>query len=332
MQDVKPIEQWLADYHTDGVHLSVKELVQYRHHVKQLDLTPKRTPQARLAGTYVTRLKGRGMEFDESRHYQPGDDIRAIDWRVTARTGKTHTKIFREERERPVYIMTDLSANMQFGSQFSFKAVQAAHFSALVGWSAVSRGDKVGSLAFNQYQHIENKPKGRQTAVLSQIHQLVSLQQQAVADASPNGDSAIHNGKAFVDNCARLFRLAKPGSLVWIVSDFSHLDQKSLRTLSDINRHCEVRAAVVSDPLELSLPELNTRQSLTVTDGQQRQSILLGDSHHNTNYADLARQRMLVLCQQLEKLNVVSHAIDAGTPLLHQSFSPLHSRQFEAYQ
>lgn len=330
MLDQKSIQQWLKDNLTDGVHLSVGELVRYRHHVKHIDLTPKRTPQARLAGTYVTRLKGRGMEFDESRHYQPGDDIRAIDWRVTARTGKTHTKVFREERERPVYIMTDLSTTMQFGSQFSFKSVQAAHISALIGWSAIARGDKVGSLAFNNYQHIEHKPKGRQTAVLNQIHQLVTLQNQSASSSLELLDDANTSVSRFADNCARLYRLAKPGSLVWVISDLSQLDNRALRTLSDINRHCEVRTAIVSDPLEMSLPQMNSRQSLTVTDGQHRRSVLLGDTSTNINYAEQARERMLSMCEQLEKANVIGYGIDAGMPLLQQSIAPLHSRQFEA--
>ena len=116
-------QSYLARLQSDGIHLGVKELLQYRQFANLLDLTPRRTPQARLAGSYLTKHKGRGMEFDEARHYQPGDDIRAIAWRVTARTGKTHTKVYREERERPVFILCDMSSSMQFGTQLLLKSV-----------------------------------------------------------------------------------------------------------------------------------------------------------------------------------------------------------------
>ena len=124
MQD---IEKWLSKYQSNGVDLGIKELIHYQGKTALLNLSPRKTVQAKLAGAYLAKTKGRGMEFDEARHYQAGDDIRAIDWRVTARTGKTHTKLYREEKERPVFVLTDLSSSMQFGTQFLFKSVQAAH-------------------------------------------------------------------------------------------------------------------------------------------------------------------------------------------------------------
>ena len=148
MQD---IAKWLAKYHSDGVNLGIKELIHYQGKTSLLNLSPRKTVQAKLAGAYLAKTKGRGMEFDEARHYQAGDDIRAIDWRVTARTGKTHTKLYREEKERPVFVLTDLSSSMQFGTQFLFKSVQAAHLSALIAWSARKRGDRIGGLVFNQH-------------------------------------------------------------------------------------------------------------------------------------------------------------------------------------
>jgi uncharacterized protein (DUF58 family) len=177
--------------------------------------------QAKLAGAYLAKTKGRGMEFDEARHYQAGDDIRAIDWRVTARTGKTHTKLYREEKERPVFVLTDLSSSMQFGTQFLFKSVQAAHLSALIAWSARKRGDRIGGLVFNQHQHIECKPFTRQKAVLSLLNSMIKVQQGAKLGAQTTNQEKITLGNA----CARLRRLAHPGSLIFILSEFSQLDE-----------------------------------------------------------------------------------------------------------
>ena len=135
---------------------------------------------SKMSGNYLARSKGRGMEFDEVRHYQNGDDIRAIDWRVTARTGKTHTKLFKEEVERPVLIATDLSENMLFGSQLLFKSVQAAHLASLVAWHAKSRGDRVGGIVFNQHYHAELKPRSRLQGVLHYLHILSQVHHKSI--------------------------------------------------------------------------------------------------------------------------------------------------------
>jgi uncharacterized protein (DUF58 family) len=319
MLDSATIQEWLAKYATNGVTLNIGELIQYRHHINAIDLTPKRPPQARLAGTYVTRLKGRGMEFDESRHYQPGDDIRAIDWRVTARTGKTHTKIFREERERPVYILTDLSASMQFGSQFVFKSVQAAHLSALIAWSAIARGDKVGGISFNGLTHREDKPRTRQSSVLSQLNGILALQNESIA----NRHEGNNEKSTFYDSCLRLSRLVKPGSLVWILSDFRQLDSKSASVLADIQRHCEVCACLINDPMEIALPSAAHREALNVTDGQAIQTLVLGDSKTSQDYATWANKNLYHLSTLLDKTNLTSYELSSGTPLLMQKLKRL---------
>lgn len=308
----------LATNQTNGVKLAMPELLRYRQHTRALDLSPKRPPNAQLAGAYTTRLKGRGMEFDESRHYQPGDDIRAIDWRVTARTGKTHTKVFREERERPVFVLTDVSKSMQFGSQFLFKSVQAAHLSALICWTAKTRGDKVGGVTFNDATHLEHKPRSRDAAVLSQLHAICQLQQSnQPADADAGSE-------VFLNACRRLMRLAKPGSLVWIVSDFQYLTESSCAVLADINRHCEVRAAMIYDPLECQLPDGVAHQLLNVTDGEKRSELLLGDHQTNRQYRQIATARLKQTTDLLQKSGVLGMTLSAGAPLLDQSLQFSH--------
>ena len=131
MNQLSP-QQWRLQNGTTGTSLGLTELLWYQRYTKVLDLTPQMAIQSKLAGTYLAKSKGRGMEFDEVRHYQNGDDVRTIDWRVTARTGKVHTKLFREEKERPVFILTDLSSSMHFGSSLLFKSVQAAHLADVV--------------------------------------------------------------------------------------------------------------------------------------------------------------------------------------------------------
>ncbi len=309
-----PTEQTLTSLGSDGVHLGVTELVRYQQFTRLLDLTPRRMPQARLSGNYLTRHKGRGMEFDEARHYQPGDDIRAIDWRVTARTGKTHTKIYREERERPVFILCDLSASMQFGTQLLTKAVQAAHVTALVSWAAANRGDKVGALLVAGQQHRECKPLARRRAVLAICHELISLHQVSLGHQQDEQSQA----DGFTDVCARARRLARPGSLVYLISDFHHLTANAQQHISQLARHCEVNAVTVTDPMEHALPETATAQSVNVTDGHHRQTWLLGDKQEQQQYRQWRTTHNQRLTDFFASAKVSQNHVSAGASLEEQ--------------
>ena len=306
MQD---IVKWLSKYQSDGVNLGIKELIHYQGKTALLNLSPRKTVQAKLAGAYLAKTKGRGMEFDEARHYQAGDDIRAIDWRVTARTGKTHTKLYREEKERPVFVLTDLSSSMQFGTQFLFKSVQAAHLSALIAWSARKRGDRIGGLVFNQYQHLECKPFTRQKAVLSLLNSMIKMQQGS--QISRQGQEQISLANA----CARLRRLAHPGSLVFILSDFSQLDELAVQHIAQLSKHCEVIAHPISDPFEHQLPKVNLSQRVTLSDGLNRQQIVLGEKDTEVQYNNQHQARFEKIENTLKQCKAQVFPIDAGQPL-----------------
>ena len=138
-------------------------------------------------GAYVSHFKGRGMEFDESRPYQPGDDPRNIDWRVTARSSEAYTKLFREERERPVLIVTDLRSNMHFATQGAFKSVVATRAASLLAWAAHLRGDRLGGLIFGDSTHRELRPRLGRQAALRYVHELVS--HRGWSHDEPRGES-----------------------------------------------------------------------------------------------------------------------------------------------
>jgi uncharacterized protein (DUF58 family) len=274
-------------------------------------LSPRKTVQAKLAGAYLAKTKGRGMEFDEARHYQAGDDIRAIDWRVTARTGKTHTKLYREEKERPVFVLTDLSSSMQFGTQFLFKSVQAAHLSALIAWSAKKRGDRIGGLVFNQHQHLECKPFTRQKAVLSLLNNMIKVQRGAQQEAQTTNQEQITLGNA----CARLRRLAHPGSLIFILSDFSQLDELAKQHIAQLSKHCEVIAYPITDPFEHQLPQVKMSQRVTLSDGHNRQQIVLGEKDTEIQYSNQHQAHFDNIENTLKQCKAQVIQIDAGQPL-----------------
>lgn len=304
--------QQLRSVHTNGIELGTEELLYYQRFTKLLDLSPRSRVKAHLSGGYVSSIKGRGMEFDEARHYQPGDDIRAIDWRVTARTGKTHTKVYREERERPVFVLCDLSSAMQFGTQLLFKSIQAAHFASLVGWSAIARGDKLGAIVFNNAEHVELKPKTRKPAVLSLFHALTDIQRSALGDSSKNGNVALEN------SLMRTRRLARPGSVVYVISDFEYFNEQCAKYLSDIRRHCEVQSVEIYDPIEQCLPPNAAGRRLTLQSSGSNESVTLGSRASYQAYSEERAKKQSRLSTLL-KPHVSTHIeLSAGTLLLNQ--------------
>jgi hypothetical protein len=327
VQKQQDISSLLSSIASNGIELSINELIQYQNKASLIDLAARKSMHGQMSGNYLSRSKGRGMEFDEVRHYQNGDDIRAIDWRVTARTGKTHTKIFREEVERPVLVATDLSNSMLFGSQLLFKSVQAAHLAALVTWHAKGRGDRIGGIVFNEHKHSELKPRSRKEGVLHYLHSLVethkntlSIEQQNKSElfshnqlaGNPISNEQLHHcaNKAFEENCARLRQLARPGSLVYLITDGNHISQESIRHLSNISRHCELVVCLISDPLEHNLPSSKYKINVAITDGNSRQQLLIGDEKSSEKY----HQQASHLAQQKQDL-----LLKAGGRILHFS-------------
>lgn len=200
-------------------------------------------------GAYVSHFRGRGMEFDESRPYQPGDDPRSIDWRVTARSTEAYTKLFREERERPVFVVVDLRSSMHFATRGCFKSVNACRGAALIAWAAHHRGDRLGGLVFGDDVHRELKPRLGRQAALHFLHELAEHPGWQQKDAA-SGDAE----QALSSAMAALRRVVRPGSLVVIFSDFVGLSRQAQSYISGIARHNEVLAVNVSDPLERELP------------------------------------------------------------------------------
>ncbi|ELR65478.1 hypothetical protein C942_01092 [Photobacterium marinum] len=226
--------------HSDGVNLCLAELLQYKNQTVRW-LPPAQSVWSQLNGQHLSRKKGRGMNFSEVRPYQPGDDIRAIDWRVTARTGKTHTKLFTEEREMPVMLLVDLSSSMKFGSQLLLKSVQAAHFASLLSWLAISEQDRVGAVIYTGEKLIECKPTGRQRGALRLINALI--------DAHQNSNET-NQSLSFSAAIKHLHHLCSKGSEIVIISDFYQLKDTDKRRLSQLRQHNRIQFVQIHDPLE----------------------------------------------------------------------------------
>jgi len=226
--------------------VSVEALLRQRHHVRRFGLNAKLKATSAISGLHGSRFRGRGMDYAESRIYEPGDDIRNMDWRVTARTGKAHTKMFSEERERPVIFVVDANPSMKFGTRKQFKSVAAAKSASLLAWSVVNNGDRVGLMTFGPAGIEFEKPAGGKRGMMRLIQHLVSADEH-------NPDNATES-RSLADTLKKLRSLVRPGSMVVIVSDFHHLGEDARRHLVQLRKHNDVLAFVVSDPFELQAP------------------------------------------------------------------------------
>ena len=164
------MDKQLSPY-SDGVNLCLDELLYFKQHAIHW-LPPAKSLWSQVLGQHQSKQLGRGMDFAEVRQYQAGDDVRSIDWRVTARTGKPHTKLFTEEREKPIILYIDLSASMRFGSKLMFKSVLAAHMASLIAWLFVAQKDRVGAIIDTGNQLTELKPSSRNQGPLAMIQNL----------------------------------------------------------------------------------------------------------------------------------------------------------------
>jgi uncharacterized protein (DUF58 family) len=244
----------------DGAHVSVDELIRLRLLAPGLAPGSRRVVSTALAGVHRSRFRGRGMDYQESRSYQPGDDIRNMDWRVTARAGRPHTKLYQEERERPVVVVVDLGPSMFFGTQGAFKTVIAARAAALIGWAAVRNGDRIGAVLFNGRHH-EIPPRGGHPGVLRLIRQLVG----AIDPEQPM--SGIPEEGGLTGALRRLRRVARPGSLIVILSDFHSMDAQTGNHLMRLRQHNDIVACQIVDVLELAPPAPGR---YGITDGERR--------------------------------------------------------------
>ena len=231
------------------------ELTALRGAVHGLSLRARRPAMAQLQGGHRSAQRGRGLEFEEVRLYVPGDDARNIDWRVTARRGRPHTKLFREERERPVWIVADLHQGLYFGSRRQFKSSMMLRTAAILAWVAALGGDRVGAVIANgSNPPVIFSPRAREAGVLPFLQALVESQPKS--PGSP-AHGSLHQA------IATLRPLLQPGSMILLLSDFAELDSQAEELLGSATAHSDCRLLWITDPLESSgLPSGNFRVGL----------------------------------------------------------------------
>jgi len=282
-----------------GVTTSLDRLFELRYRAQDFQQRQQQWAKMQSSGRYQSKLKGRGLDFDESRHYQTGDELRNFDWRVTARTGQPHTKVFHEERERPVIVAVDQRLSMGFGSQVRFKSVQAAEIAALSIWAAKARGDRVGALLWNDNDQDIFKPNLARASLL-QIMQAISRYNQHLS-LKIQEHQPVQLERGLADIFKELRRIAKPGCHVVIISDWNGFDEQCKRQLYMLKRHCDISAYQIYDKLEMKLPSAG---KLRFTDGWNELELSTRRLQTRDNYANIQQQRNEQLADAISQLRI----------------------------
>lgn len=251
----------MTDYE-QGVYAQLEDLVAMRHRAQGFSFLPKQPVHSLLAGRHASRLRGRGLNFEEIRQYQVGDDIRQIDWKVTARTRKTHTRVYTEERERTTLLVVDQRITMFFGSVNQMKSVTAAQAAAVAAWRVLAQQDRVGALVFNDSDIVEVRPQRSHSAVIRILQAIVKQNQELSVKSGLRS-----NPQMFNEALSRCDRLAKHDCLVCIISDGAGQDEETRHLITRIARHNDLLFGFVHDPLESELPNAG---SLVFEDGQKQ--------------------------------------------------------------
>ena len=280
------------NFQPQGAYVDLQDLQQLRHFASVAVNSPTLARTAAGSGRHRSKALSRGMEFEEVRLYQAGDDVRNIDWRVTARTQVTYTKCYRDEKEKPVITMVDQRRSLFFGSQHCFKSVYGCHLAAVINWLSTKRGDRAGGLVIGTHQIQESRPSRSHLAVNRWLHMLQSHNIQLKA-------SATHREPSFSNALQQLQRIARTGTECILISDCYDIDESSIKLLYQLRKHNHLTLYWLTDPLEQNLPDI---RQLTVSNGHEKSTVALQKlQRQNYQHTFLQKQSELQrLCQQHE--------------------------------
>ena len=301
-----------------GVVASVAELIGTRPNLAATGFAPSGKVSTHQFGMNHSVFSGRGMEFDESRVYQPGDDVRTIDWRLTARTGEVHTKLFREERERPVFVLLDCRRMMHFGTRRRFKSVLAAQIAAMLCWVGVDGGDRVGGFVLDQrglHDYPATRNRAGMLAFMRAMSDATRVQEEGAAVMEPSLSQAVR----------RMRHVSRPGTLAFIVSDYADLDEIAEAEIKRLSVHAHVTNILVYDQLAEGRPD---RGDYRISDGEGVASLAQLDSKYRKAHALEFAARREAIESMSRKRAMAFHALSTSA----EPVSVLHPHRTRASQ
>ncbi len=301
-----------------GVHTSLEELLEMRYLLKGLTLFNANNRRSPLVGAHHSKLRGRGVDFDQVRVYLPGDDIRSIDWRVTARSQQVHTKLFHEEKERPVFLLVEQTKSLFLGTGQSLKSVVCTRLASLLGWAALDNNDRIGGLVFNELEQRVVRPRLTKRSLLQFINYLTQMNSQLINEPLT---------PVLTNNLLLAFKQAKevlrPGSLLFIIIDERSLDFASQQILQHLAIHMDIVLLPVYDPIDHELPQAGYLRF-----AQGGQQLMLDTNNHKIRaaYTQQAIQRQQQWQELTKKIAAKLFPINTEQDLIEQ-IKPLVDKQ-----
>ena len=305
-----------------GVTVALQDLQRLRFLSQSFNHSQKKS-QALLSGGHRGRQQNRGMEFEEVRLYQVGDDVRSIDWRVTARTQTPHTKCFQEEKEKPVITVVDQRVSLFFGSQHCFKSVYACQLSALINWATLNKGDRSGGLVIGTQANQYCRPTRSQRAINRWLQQLVEYNQQLLILQKRQQLHQSHQ-PSFKEILSQLKNTAPSGSEIILISDFYDLDFECEKRLFSLSKQHQLRFYWLIDPLEMQLP---LTEQITLSNGEHENTLAITNTIQQKHQRGFLNKAVAIdeLCRHLQ---IELLPISTNTPLLdiYQKHSIMRER------
>lgn len=296
-----------------GTTAPLEELIAIRHMAERLRAKSLQN-KGEKNGLFLSKTRGQGMEFAEIAHYGGGShDIRHIEWRVTAKTGKPHIKRFEEEQERTVFIITDFSKRMHFGTRVAFKSVIAAHLSAWISWVAFLQGSRVGGCFFSENEDIKIEPSFSEKNLLSMLNHLSKA-------TKTKPFSTDLKQPAFQTILEKINRTTRQRSIIILVSDFDDIESVPTTYLSYLRKKHDVLAYQIRDPLELAAPP---RDCYTFSNGEETLSLDFALKETEKNYRDFFQNRQTTVNETFRR-----HHIPLITLTAYDTLSSLIEKTF----
>lgn len=293
-----------------NVYVSLKGLMALEPAARGLSFSARQPLSSILAGQHGSRLRGRGLNFEELRRYLPGDDLRQLDWRASMRFGKPYVRTYSEERDRPALIIVDQRMGMFFGSKRSFKSVVAANLAALSAWVVYQAGDRVGGIVFSDSRLDSVRPLRSRSRIQALCAQ-VAARNNELSALSPEVQAA---GK--LNEALHLaLSVAAHDYLICIISDFAGADEQTLRLLRALAAHNDVIATLVYDPIALDLP---TKGNLVVTQGELQLELPAANRQLHKPLSAFFSGRLADVAVLLRRSQLPLLSIDTGDALLPQ--------------
>ena len=279
-----------------GVYVSLDDLLALEYRGRKVSFLPRQAVRSLLSGRFASRMRGRGLNFEEIRDYRPGDDVRSIDWKVTARLQKPHIRVFNEERDRQALLVVDQRLSMFFGSRRAMKSVVAAEAAAIGAWRVLGAGDRVGAIVFDDRELTEFRPRRSRSTVLQILMAIVARNQALGVGRGLSASPSTLN-----KTLQRAQRRALHDAAVIIISDFDGADDDTRKMVGAMARHNDVVALLVHDPLQSDLP---ASASMTVTDGELQIHLEVGRESVRRSISEASQERLKTVFAWTQELGV----------------------------